>query len=218
MHRILAVLFVLMSGGHGYSQVTSDAGGFAKIVARGADVQVVRGDSESAPSAAGELAEGDSIRTGPASFAVVATNNGVRVTLGPNSNVSLTSLSALPVITLDQGTARVRTEGWTVRIKSSVGDFILSETPGEAEFELLEEKVAVRVFEGGITTEQVETDAVIFRGSDQRPARIYRAGTTQRYFPATPLYPVLPRVYVADPGAAFPYAFPAPSQQTPNEP
>lgn len=193
MHRILAALFVLLPG-PGYSQGTSDTGGFAEIVARGADVQVVRGDSERPPSAAGELAERDSIRTGPASFAVVATNNGVRVTLGPNSNVYLTSLSALPVITLDQGTARVHTEGWTVRIKSSVGDFILSETPAEAEFELLEEKVAVRVFAGGITTEQVETDAVIFRGSDQRPARIYRAGTTQRYFPATPLYPVLPRV------------------------
>ena len=213
MVRILAVLFVLLPG-HGYSQVTSDADGFAEIIAGGADVRVVRGNSGSAPRAPGKLAEGDSIRTGPASFAVVRTNNGLRVTLGPNSNVSLTSLSALPAIALDQGTVRVRTDGWTVRIQSSVGDFILSETPAEAEFELLEEKVAVRIFRGGITTEQVETAGVIFRGSDQRPARIYRAGTTERYFPATPLYPYLPRVYVTDPRAAFP----APSQQTPNDP
>lgn len=224
MNRIFITLLTLSLGlpalGQDSAQadVQDDAQGRARLVARGDLVEITGGVSER-QSIREPLKEGDSLRTGPASFAVIDVDPGIRLTMGPGAVLGLESLDALPSIRLEQGRVHVQTDSWAIRIRTSAGDFLVSEAPGEAELELSEGRVILQVHSGGLTMENVSTEAVVFRAPGQGAARVFQAGSISRSQGAqeTP-YPEtwFPNVYVGYPG--FPYEVPLDTQPTENRP
>ncbi len=177
----------------------------AMIVVRGVDVGVVSGEGSMNREPAQPLEEGDEIRTGPASVAVIAFDDGTRLTLGADSVFTMISLADGPSIGFMQGSLRVRVAAEPFRLESPVGSFALTTLPAEAEFELTEGRVEVRVFAGGLTTSDLDPTAVVFRGSGDRPSRIRRAGSIERYNPP-PTYTNgwVPNIYITDPRLRFP--------------
>jgi hypothetical protein len=224
MNRIFITLLTLSLGLPALGQdspqadVPDDAQGRARLVARGDLVEITGGVSER-QSVSEPLKEGDSLRTGPASFAVIDVDPGIRLTMGPGAAIELESLDALPSIRLEQGRVRVQTDSWALRVRTSAGDFLVSEAPGEAELELSEGKVFLQVLSGGLTMENVSTEAVVFRAPGQGGARIHQVGSTSRPQGAqeTP-YPEtwFPNVYVGYPG--IPYEIPSNAPPPGNRP
>ncbi len=224
MNRILITLLSLSLGlpALGQESIQGDAPGNAqdgaRIVARG-DLVEITGRSSDGQIVRESLEEGDVLRTGPASFAVIDVDPGIRLTMGPSAVVGLESLDALPSIRLEQGRVRIQTNSWAVRVRSSVGDFLVSEAPGEAELELSEGRVILQVFSGGLTMENVNTEAVVFRASGERAARVFQVGSTSRpRGTQETLYPEawFPNVYVGYPG--LPYEVPSNTQPSGNRP
>ncbi len=148
----------------------------ARLVAHGDTIEITD-DAARRRSVLAPLAEGDSVRTGLASFAVIAVDPGIELTLGPDSVVGLESLGAVPVIRLEAGKVRVGTDSWALRVRTSFGDFLLSEGPGEADLELSEGKVILGLRSGGLTMENVDSEAVVFRAPGEPEVRTYRVGT-----------------------------------------
>ena len=190
MTRIPAIALALTLVSPAYGQD-------ARIVARGASVEVLR-DGQALDPGAVEVRAGDSIRTPARSFAVLAAEPGIRFTLGPGSTIALVSLGALPSIRIDQGSVHVRTGRLAVRVESPHGGFTLAEAPGEAAWEIGGGQAAVRVLAGAVTMTGADPAAVVFRGEPDRAVRTYRAGFVEPFIP-TPPYPFLPNVYVTDP-------------------
>lgn len=178
----------------------------ARIVAKGNSVEITDVSFQSR-SVFEPLEEGDRVRTGPASFVVIDVEPGIRLTLSPDSVVGLESLDALPSIRLEQGRVRVRTDAWSLRVESPVGDFLVSEAPGEADFELSGSGVILQVLSGALTMENVNTDAVVFRAPGARAARVYQVGSTIRRGNEQENYPYFPNIYVGYP-QPFPYGAP----------
>ena len=224
MIRILITLLTLSLGLPvlGQDSPQDVAQGGARIVARGDVVEITDGASERY-SVQDPLEEGDSLRTGPASFAVIDLNPGFRLTIGPDSVVGLESFGTVPTIRLEQGRVRVQTLSGALRVQSSVGDFLVSEAPSEAELELSEGRVILQVLSGGLTMENVNTESVVFRAPGQRAARSYQAGSIigsgdgeqSNYSYGPNGYGWYPNVYVGYPG--FPYEVP-PETQPPDTP
>jgi hypothetical protein len=176
----------------------------AVLAVRGVDVGVMSGESITrGPSQ--PLEEGDEIRTGPASVAVIAFGNGARVILGADSVVTIISLTGETSIGFQTGSLRVRAATETLRLESPVGGFNMTSLPAEAEFQLTDGRVEVRVFQGGLTPSDLDADAVVFLGSADRPSRIRRAGSIERYN-SLPTYPNgwVPNIYITDPRLRYP--------------
>lgn len=171
------------------------------IAGAGADLQVVRGDNEISPDSA--LEAGDTIRTGPSSFAELALGEGVRLFLGGNTSVTIAAADPFPTIQVEAGNARVATQTQPVRVQSVAGDFVLAELPAEVRFEVEPGGIGVQVLRGGILGDSLDTSAVIFRGPNDRPARVYQAGFTEGFKQTYPAYGWPPNVYVGVPGAPY---------------
>jgi hypothetical protein len=224
MNRIFITLLTLSLGLPALGQdsvpddVQNDAQGRARLVARGDLVEIADGVSER-QSVSEPLKEGNSLRTGPASFAVIDVDPGIRLTMGPGAVVGLESLDALPSFRLEQGRVRVQTDSWAIRVRISAGDFLVSEAPGEAELELSQGRVILQMLSGGLTMENVSTEAVVFRAPGQGAARIHQGGSTSRPQGAqeTP-YPEtwFPSVYAGYLG--IPYEIPSNATPTGNRP
>lgn len=202
MIRFITLAIALLLPASGYSQM------FPSIVARGAAVEIERSDGV-AESPGATLGEGDSVRTGSASFAVVAFEDGSRVTLGERSSVTISALGGMDVMTavrLDSGSLRARSGLGAVRIETPAGDFTLSELPAEAEFGLEGDKVTVYVASGALEPANVEPSSLVFRGNKARAARIYRAGSLEGYMSPPFVDPsdwITPEIYVTDPQSGF---------------
>ena len=217
MSRIITLTITLLLPAWGYSQT------LPSIVARGAAVEVERSDGV-AESPGATLGAGDSVRTGSASFAVIAFEDGSRVTLGERSEVTISApggLDGMTAVRLENGSVRARSGHSAVRIETPAGDFTLSELPAEAEFALTEGKVTVYVASGGLETANLDASSLVFRGSGARPARVYSAGSIEGYMTPPIVYPmdwISPQIYVADPQYGFPiYTYP-PAQINPPGP
>ena len=141
MSRVITLTIVLFLPAWGYPQT------LPSIVARGAAVEVGRSDGV-AESPGASLGAGDSVRTGSASFAVIAFEDGSRVTLGERSAMTISALDGMDGMTavrLERGSVRARSGLCAVRIETPAGDFTLSELPAEAEFALIDGKVTIYV-------------------------------------------------------------------------
>ena len=194
--RTIGFVVALVLGTPGYGQVTT------RIVGAGADLQVVWGNAELTRDAS--IVDGDSIRTDASSFAEVALGPGARMFLGANTAVTIGTADLILTIQLDAGTARVATQFEQVRVQTAAGDFLTAEIPAEVRFEAILGGVAVQVLAGGITGDSIDTSAVVFRSPDARPARVYRAGSTDGFQQTAPTYPGwYPNVYVPVPGAPY---------------
>ena len=225
MIRILITLLTISFGlpVFGQNGPQDNAQARVRIVARGDIVEI--SDGVSGRTRLREpLEEGDSLRTGPASFAVIDLDSRARLTMGPNSVVTLESFDTVPAIRLEQSRVRVQTRLGVLLVQSSVGDFLLSEAPAEAELELAGGSVSLQVISGGITMENVNAEDVVFRAPGRRAARSYQAGSIiesgdkeQSAYPYGPNgYGWNPNVYVGYPG--LPYEFPPDTQPTENPP
>ena len=217
MIRILITLLTLSLGLPALGQDSFP--GRTRIVACGDVVEITGGLSER-QSLLEPLAEGASVWTRPASFAVIDVDPGIRLTMSPSTVIALESLNALPSIRLEQGRVRVLTDSWALRVRSSVSDFLVSEASGEAELELSEGRVILQVFSGGLTMENVNTKSVVFRAPGETATRVFRAGSIKRSrdgeqssYPYGPNgYGWYPNVYVGYPG--FPYEVPFATEPT----
>ena len=211
MSRVITLTIALFLPAWGYSQT------LPLIVARGAAVEVERSDG-GAESPGATLGAGDSVRTGSASFAVIAFEDGSRVTLGERSAVTISAPDGMTAVRLESGSVRARSGLYAVRIETPAGDFTLSELPAEAEFALTDGKVTVYVASGGLETAKVNASSLVFRGSGTRPARVYSAGSIEGHMTPRVVYPmdwISPQIYVADPRYGFPeFVFP-PAQVNP---
>ena len=211
MSRVITLTIALFLPVWGYPQT------LPSIVARGAAVEVERSDG-AAESQSAVLGEGDTVRTGSASFAVIAFEDGSRLTLGERSAVTISASDGMTAVRLENGSLHARTGLYVVRIETLAGDFTLSELPAEAEFALAEGKVTIHVVSGGLETANVDPSLFVFRGSDARPARVYRAGSIEGRMTSPFAYPldwISPQIYVVGPQYGFPiYTFP-PAQINP---
>ena len=191
----------------------------AFVVVRGVDAGTV-GEENMTGGPAQPVEEGDEIRTGPASVAIIAFDDGTRVTLGVESAVTLTSMTGETSIGFELGSLRVRAVTAPLRLESPVGSFRMTSLPAEAEFALTDGRVEVRVVSGGLTTSDLDPAAVVFLGSRERPSRIRRAGSIEGYSPQLP-YPNgwVPHIYITDPRLSFPVGRPpmGPRPQDPSQ-
>jgi hypothetical protein len=178
------------------------------IVGRGAELVVVRDDAEL--PAGTPLAEDDEIRTGPSSFAELGAGGGVRFVMGAGTSMTVTESESLPSVRLDQGTLAVRTRFEAVRVESIAGVFVLSGVPAEANFEITAGRLAVQVLTGEVTAEDVDSQAPVLRGPNDRAERSFTAGFTEGFKQTLPSSTGwFPNVYVGYPGAEVPQ-FPQP--------
>ncbi len=176
----------------------------AFVVVRGVDAGSISEENMTGGPAQ-PVEEGDEIRTGPASVAIIAFDDGTRVTMGVESAVTLTSMTGETSIGFELGSLRVRAVTAPLRLESPVGSFRMTGLPAEAEFAQTDGRVEVRVVSGGLTTSDLDPDAVVFLGSRERPSRIRRAGSIDGYSPQLP-YPSgwVPNIYITDPRLGFP--------------
>ena len=173
MSRVITLTIALFLPAWGYPQT------LPSIVARGAAVEVGHSDGV-AESPGATLGAGDSVRTGSASFAVIAFEDGSRVTLGERSAVTISALDGMDGMTavrLESGSVRACSGLCAVRIETPAGDFTLSELPAEAEFALIDGKVTIYVASGGLETANVDESSLVFRGSGTRPAHANDLGS-----------------------------------------
>ena len=147
----------------------------ARLVSRGVDVRVA---GAAAQSSAG-IGSGETIETGASSFAVVALDGGSRVALGRDTVAALEFDGAVAMVTLSRGSVRIHARR-PLHVATPSGTFLIEDTPAEADFLLAEQKTEVRVYSGAVTALDVDFRALVFRGSEDRSVRAYRAGTIDR--------------------------------------
>jgi len=157
----------------------------AVVVVRGVDAGIIS-DENMTGGLAQPVEEGDEIRTGPASVAIIAFDDGTLATLGVDSVLTLTSMTGETSIGFELGSLRVRAVTAPLRLESPVGSFRMTSLPAEAEFVLTDGRVEDRVVSGGLTTSDLDPAAVVFLGSRDRPSRIHRADSIEGYSPQLP--------------------------------
>ena len=82
--------------------------------------------------------------------------------------------------------------------------------------------MTVYVASGGLEAANVEPSLLVFRGSNARPARLYRAGSLEGYMSPPFVYPtdwITPEIFVTDPQYGFEIGIdpPAPVNPPPSQ-
>ena len=181
----------------------------ARLVSRGIDVWIA---GEAANASTG-IEPGSIVETGPTSFAVVALADGSRITLAGDTAVAVEFEGTVPVVMMSGGSVRIQAK-MPVRIATPSGILLVEDTPAEVEFLLVGVMTEVRVYSGAVTASDADPGALVFRGTDDRSGRVFRAGRIDRgSSPQDIPIPWRPSIYIP-----YPYFDIEEPEPTPEEP